>query len=283
MLLPRPIGLSLTLGAGACEQRAPLIPSHNNPTRALGQTVPLYRAGERHHITWVKPSSPAPHLTQPTFSKTTLHLPCSVALRARGCSFHPHLLPVPADVGASRCLGPPSCAMISMLPAEGYPGSTSVTQRGLQGLLPPWVLQSPLLHPPIPLIFKLRLSHILSPPFLSTPSPGDSSPPSSLSVYTDMETFVHQPGFPSNSAQLLDGLLHFCSCCSAWPLLQPLRELPAGDVPSCRNPAWLFCSTLRSCFSSFSRSQAELCCRGRSACARAQLRPGLREDELSFP
>ena len=240
-----------------------------------------------HHITWVKPSSPAPHLTQPTFSKTTLHLLCSSPLHARGCSFHPHLLPVPADAGASRRFWAPGCVMLPMWSAEGYPGSTSMTERGLQGLLPPWVLQSPLLHPPVPLIIlilKLRLGHILSLPFLSTPSPGDSSPPSSLSVYMDMETFVHQPAFPSNSAQLLDGLRHFCSCCSARPVSQPLGVLPAGgDVPSCHNPTWLFCSTLRSCFSSFSRSQAELCPRGRSACARAQLSPGLGEDKPSFP
>lgn len=164
------------------------------------RTVPLYHAGERHHITWVKPSSPAAHLAQPTFSKTTLHLPCSIPLRAQGCSFHPQLLSVPADVGASRCLWAPGCVMLSMLPAEGCPGSTSVTQRGLQGLLPPRMLQSPLLHPPIIHIFKLRLGHILSPPFLSTLSRGDSSLPSSLSVYMDVETFVHQPGLPSDSS-----------------------------------------------------------------------------------
>lgn len=174
---------SLSLGAGACEQRAPLMPSHNIPTKALGQTVPSYHTGERRHITWVNPSSPVPHLTQPTLSKTTLHLPCSIPLHVHGGFFHPHLLPVPADMGAIRCRWAPGCAMPSMVPVEGCPSSTSVTQRRLQGLLPPWVLQSPLLHPPIPLIIlisKLRLGRVWSHPFLSTPSPGDSSPLPSL-------------------------------------------------------------------------------------------------------
>ena len=162
--------------------------------------------------------------------------------------------------------------MLSVLPTAGYPTSNRVTQRGLQGLLPPWVLQSPLLHPLIPLvIFKLRSGRILSPLLLSTPSPGDSSPPSSVSVCMDMENFMHQPGCPSKSAQLLYGVLHFCSCCSACPVSRPLEMLPAGDVHSCCNPTWLLCSTsLRSCFSSFSRNQAELCCRGRSVPATAQ-------------
>lgn len=223
---------------------------------------------------WGEASHHLGQTQQPCPSSSTAYLQQNHSVSPLGCSCHPHLLSVPADVGASRCLWAPGCVMVSMLSAEGCPGSTSVTQRGLQGLLPPRMLQSPLLHPPIIHIFRLRLGHILSSPFLSTLSRGDSSLPSSLSVYMDVETFAHQPGFPSNSAQLLDDLLHFCSCCSAQPVSQPLGVLPAeGDVPLCHNPTWHFCSTLGSFFSSFSRSQAELCCRGRSACARAQLSP----------
>lgn len=201
------------------------MPSHHNPTTTLGQTLPLYLTGEKQHIPWAKPTA------LPSSDTTDLQQNhcASLLLHACGCLFHPHPLPAPADEGYKKV---PLCSRLcDAPPAEGCRGSSRMPEGRFQGLLPPRVMQFLLLHPPIPLIiliFKPRLGHIFSLPFLSTPFPGDSSPPPYLSVHRCGNLCA--PPFPSNPALLLDSLLPFCSCCPVWAVSQP------ADAPSSCSP-----------------------------------------------